>query len=81
MRQDVEAYVPNAEYFYVAFDAASNATMGMGKVALQEFDARDPTVFYPRYRYVCTALARTVRFMFTYSSVPFKNTIGRVAAL
>lgn len=33
----------------MAFDAASNATMGMGKVALQEFNARDPAVFSPRY--------------------------------
>lgn len=49
VRQDIEAYVPNADSFYVSFDAASNATMGMGKVALQEFNARDPTVFFPRY--------------------------------
>lgn len=49
VRQDVEAHVPNADCFYVAFDAASNATMGMGKVALQEFNARDPTGYFPRY--------------------------------
>lgn len=49
VRQDVEAYVPNAKSFYVAFDAASNTTMGTGKVALQEFNARNPTVFFPRY--------------------------------
>ncbi|CAM9625890.1 unnamed protein product [Ectocarpus fasciculatus] len=51
VRQDIEAYVPNADSFYVSFDAASNATMGMGKVALQEFNARDPTVFFPRGPY------------------------------
>eukprot|EP00903_Cladosiphon_okamuranus_P008728 g8360.t1 len=51
VRQDVEAHVPNADCFYVAFDAASNATMGMGKIALQEFSARDPAVFYPRGPY------------------------------
>ncbi|CAN0353572.1 unnamed protein product, partial [Ectocarpus sp. 12 AP-2014] len=51
VRQDIEAYVPNADSFYVAFDAASNATMGMGKVALQEFNARDPKLFFPRGPY------------------------------
>lgn len=34
----------------MAFDASSNATMGMGKVALQEFNAGDPAVFFPRLR-------------------------------
>ncbi|CBJ48393.1 Chain A, Crystal Structure Of The Bard1 Ankyrin Repeat Domain And Its Functional Consequences pdb/3C5R/B Chain B, Crystal Structure Of The Bard1 Ankyrin Repeat Domain And Its Functional Consequences [Ectocarpus siliculosus] len=51
VRQDIEAYVANADSFYVAFDAASNATIGMGKVALQEFNARDPKLFFPRGPY------------------------------
>ncbi|CAN0543532.1 unnamed protein product, partial [Ectocarpus sp. 12 AP-2014] len=51
VRQDIEAYVPNTDSFYVAFDAASNATMGMGKVALHEFNARDPKLFFPRGPY------------------------------
>lgn len=49
VRQDVEAHVPNAKSFYVVFDAASNATMGTGKVVLQEFNVRDPAIFFPRY--------------------------------
>eukprot|EP00752_Nemacystus_decipiens_P006514 g5866.t1 len=51
VRQEIEAHVPHADRFYVAFDAASNATMGMGKVTLQEFNARDPAVFFPRGPY------------------------------
>ena len=40
--------MPGADHFYVAFDAASNATMGTGKVALREPNAENAAVFSPR---------------------------------
>lgn len=49
IRQEFEACVPGADHFYVAFDAASNATMGTGKVALREPHAEHPAVFSPRW--------------------------------
>lgn len=48
VRQDIEAEVPGADCFYVAFDAASNTTMGGGKVAMQELNARTPVAIFPR---------------------------------
>lgn len=48
IEQDVEVCVPGVECFYVAFDAASNATAGAGKVSLRGVATSDAAVFKAR---------------------------------
>lgn len=53
IQQDIEVCVSGAECFFVAFDAASNATAGAGKVSLRGATASAPAVFKARYDTAC----------------------------